>query len=44
VKMIILNSDNVEAAMDILVMNFGRPEDIIHSLIQESKNISAVQG
>jgi hypothetical protein len=43
VKMIILNSDNVEAAMDILVMNFGRPEDIIHNLIQDSKNIPAVQ-
>jgi Protein of unknown function (DUF1759) len=44
VKMIILNSDDVEVAMDILVMNFGRPEDIIHNLIQESKNIPAVQG
>jgi Pao retrotransposon peptidase/Family of unknown function (DUF5641)/Protein of unknown function (DUF1759)/Integrase zinc binding domain len=44
VRMVISNSANVDAAMDILEMNFGRPEDIIFNLIEESKSIPDVKG
>jgi hypothetical protein len=44
VHMIIQNSNNIDAAMGILVTNFGRPEAIIRSLIDESRKISTVTG
>jgi hypothetical protein len=42
VKMVVINSNDVEAAMTILEANFGRPETIISSLIDDTKSIPNV--
>jgi Protein of unknown function (DUF1759) len=44
VRMVIQNSANVEAANEILEVNFGRPESTIRSLIEESRKIPTVNG
>jgi Protein of unknown function (DUF1759) len=44
VRMILKNSCNVTAAMEILEVNFGHPDMIIGDLIEESKRAPTVQG